>query len=313
MEVLELNELLKLPAREQEFYVQKIRSLTEDFLKKERISQSALGKAIGKRDGSALSSFRKGEYKGKNLELAHDLELYIKNYLVKKQIKGKVTTEQAETGSVFASKDKKMAELVIDIAVDEKEMGIVYGSPGTGKSVIASEYTKSHPNAILIEATLHTTAKTLLGILSEKLRLQKSSNLDENVRLIAKELFKRDAVLLIDEGEHLPIKALEDLRRIQDFSSVPVILFGTQILMKNLLGKNGELAQLSSRIGSRYEMRGLDEAECQSFFGEHIFTFTKGNFRKSAKLKKRVAKLALHGGDPRDRESVMEAAKMMFL
>ncbi|PAF47863.1 hypothetical protein BKH46_02535 [Helicobacter sp. 12S02634-8] len=308
---LGLGELSKLPLKEQEEYVQKIRDLVEDFLKKEGISQVSLGKAIGKRDGSALSSFRKGEYKGKNLELAHDLELYIKNYLAKKQ--NKPSKEEEYPKGVFASKDKLMAELVIDIAVDEKEMGIVYGSPGTGKSVIASAYAKTHPNAILIEATLHTTAKTLLGILSEKLRLQKSSNLDESVRVIAKELFKRDAVLLIDEGEHLPIRALEDLRRLQDFSGVPIILFGTHILMKNLLGKNGELAQLSSRIGSRYEMRGLDESECVAFFGEHIFGFTKGNFRKAAKLTKRVAKLARHGCDPKDKESVMEAAKMMFL
>lgn len=159
--VFEGNELSKLSKKEQEGYVEKVRILVEDFLKKEGVSQSALGKAIGKRDGSALSSFRKGEYKGKNLELARDLELYIKNYLIKKQIKNKAPTQEVESGGVFASKDKKMAELVIDIAVDEKEMGIVYGSPGTGKSVIASEYAKSHPNAILIEATLHTTAKMM--------------------------------------------------------------------------------------------------------------------------------------------------------
>ncbi|PAF51313.1 hypothetical protein BKH44_06255 [Helicobacter sp. 13S00477-4] len=297
-----------MPKDKQEAYINETKGIVRDFLKSEGITQAGLGRAIGKSNGSVIGPFLRGEYKGRNLELARDLKLYIQDFMNKRLKK----IENIE--SIFESKDKKIAQLVIEVAVEDREMGLIYGAPGTGKSIIAKEYAKSHPNAILIEATLHTTAKTLLGILCEKLRIEKSKSLDECVRAIAKEFAKRDAVLLIDEGEHLPLRALEDLRRIHDFSQIPIVLIGTHILMRNLLGKNGELAQLSSRIGSKWEMEGLSDEECSlAFSNKHIFGFSRGNFRKSIKLKRRIEKLASYGCDMRDKETVLEAAKMMFL
>lgn len=70
----------------------------------------------------------------------------------------------------------------------------------------------------MIEATLHTTAKVLLEILSDRLHLNYHRGLHDKVVAIAKELSRRGCIVIIDEAEHLPLRALEDLRRIWDFS-----------------------------------------------------------------------------------------------
>lgn len=285
--------------------VEQVRKDLETFLSVNEVSQSALARALAV-SAAAISTFRKGEYKGQVEALARKIYLYLENY---KQ-KGKKTPE---LDAVFESKDYKMANFVINEAVNDGEIALITGTAGSGKSTIAQNYAKSHPNAIFVEATLHTTAKVLLEELEMRLNLPPAKNCHEKVVHIAKELKRRDVIILIDEAEHLSVRALEDLRRIWDFSSVPLVLFGTEILMKNLMGKNGELRQLYSRIGGKWQMCGLDEKECEAISAKGVFKFTQGNFRSSVKLYKRAKRLAgLHEVGIND-EIVAQAVAMIIL
>lgn len=285
--------------------VEQTRRDLESFLSVNEVSQSALSRALGV-SAAAISTFRKGEYKGKADELSRKIYLYLENY------KSKAHKKPVES-VVFESKDYKMANFVIDEAVNEREIALITGTAGSGKSTIAQSFAKSHPNAILVEATLHTSAKVLLEELEGRLNLPPAKNCHEKVVHIAKELKRRDVVILIDEAEHLSVRALEDLRRIWDFSGVPLVLFGTEILMKNLMGKNGELRQLYSRIGGKWHLKGLDEKECASITTKGIFKFTQGNFRSSSKLFKRAKRLAeLHEVEISE-EIITQAASMIIL
>lgn len=282
--------------------VETVRKDLESFLAINEISQSALSRALGV-SAAAISTFLKGEYKGQNEILAKKIHLYLSHYKQKEK----------PVNEVFESKDFKMANFVIDEAVNEKEIAIITGTAGSGKSTIAYEYAKNHPNAILIEATLHTTAKVLLEELENKLHLPSAKNCHEKVVQISKELKRRDVVILIDEAEHLSVRALEDLRRIWDFSGVALVLFGTEILMKNLMGKAGELRQLYSRIGGKWHLQGLSENECEQVSAKGIFAYTQGNFRSSNKLFKRAKRLAsLHDVAIND-EIIAEAVSMIIL
>lgn len=283
---------------------EQVRKDLESFLDINGVSQSALARALGV-SAAAISTFRKGEYKGQNDVLAKKIHLYLANYKQK-------DTKELEC-ELFESKDFKMANFVIDEAVSGKEIGIITGAAGSGKSTIARDYAKKHPNAILIEATLHTSAKVLLEELEGRLNLPQAKNCHEKIVHIAKELKRRDVVILIDEAEHLSVRALEDLRRIWDFSSVPLVLFGTEILMKNLMGKAGELRQLYSRIGGKWHLKGLDEKECEQVSAKGIYAYTQGNFRSSNKLFKRAKRLAqLHEVSLND-EIIAQAVAMIIL
>lgn len=282
-----------------------VREELEIFLNVQNVSQAALGRALGISSAS-ISTFRKGKYKGNNEELACKIKLYLDNY-------AKKSSKDIKEVAIFESKDKQMADFVINEAMRDKEIAIIVGCAGSGKSTIAKDYAHLHPNAILIEVTLHSTARVILDELCERLHISGGRNLHEKVILIAKELKRRDVVILIDEAEHLSVRALEDLRRIWDFSSCPLILFGTEILLKNLIGKNGELRQLYSRIGGKWNMKGLSEEECETLFTQGIHAYTKGNFRSSGKLYKRACRLAELHNVKLDKDIIAQAVSMIIL
>ena len=286
--------------------IEKIRKDLEVFMEVNNVSQNALSRVLGI-NASAISTFRKGEYKGNNEELARKIELYIQNTNNKK------TNSEMDTSKIYETNDKKMADFVINEAYVDGQIALITGEAGSGKSTIVKEYARTHPNCILIEATLHTTAKVLLEILSDRLHLSYHRSLHDKVVAIAKELSRRDCIVIIDEAEHLPLRALEDLRRIWDFSQKGFVLVGTEILTKNLMGKNGDLKQLYSRIDSRWHLRGCDERECAECFNEYIFHYTKGNFRSSGKLFRKANRLAgLHEVSVSE-EIVAQAASMIIL
>ena len=91
----------------------------EIFLKVQNISQAALGRAIGVSSAS-ISTFRKGEYKGNNKELGRKIKLYLDNYAKKK-------SKDIKEVAIFESKDKQMADFVINEAVRDKEIAIIVG------------------------------------------------------------------------------------------------------------------------------------------------------------------------------------------
>ena len=284
----------------------KVRTDLELFMGANEVSQKAISRALGVSD-TAISQFRKGEYKGKADALAQKIALYLENY----QNKG--TKTPLKPDELFISNDFKYAKFVIDEAAREKEIAIITGTAGSGKSTIAAAWAKQHPNAILIEATLHTTPKVLLEEIEHALRLPQAKNCHEKILAISKDLKRRDVVLLIDEAEHLSVKALEDLRRIWDFSGVPLILFGTEILMRNLMGKNGELRQLYSRIGGKWQLKGLSKDECAQVTTEGVWNYTQGNFRSSVKLFKRALRLAEMHGTALDGDILASAVSMIIL
>lgn len=286
----------------QDIEIKQIQAECEAFMHREGVSQAKLSRALGV-SASAISLFCKDKYTGKREELATKIKLYIENY----------KKSEVSDLAIFESKDKQMSDFVIGECIANREIAIITGEAGSGKSTIAKEWKKKAPNVILIEATLHSTASVLLKELSKALGVHLGANLHEGVTNISKYLRNADVVIMIDEAEHLPLRALEDLRRIWDFSGVPIVLFGTEILLRNLMGKNGELRQLYSRIGGKYKLKGLDKQECEEVFGDGIHPYTLGNFRSSSKLFNKAQRLAQMHQAQINPEIINQAVNMVIL
>ncbi|HDX6246619.1 TPA: hypothetical protein RPW15_001855 [Campylobacter fetus subsp. venerealis] len=105
------------------------------------------------------------------------------------------------------------------------------------------------------------------------------------------------------------------------------------------MGRNKELRQLYSRIGSKWIMKGLSKDECKNYFsslkpsadksafssgftkgtsdyadcGELIFEWCAGNFRSSAKLYKKALKLSEYYQVPLDKQVIAKASEMVVL
>lgn len=283
--------------------MQSISKTLSEFLASNSISQAALARSIGV-SAATISQVLKGEYKGDLKGIAQKISSYIGNYTQKPK-------NETKEGIKTQTRDMKMVKFIIDEAVNEREIGLIYGTPGTGKTTALKHYASTHSNAILIEATVHTTASVLLAMLREILGLDSSKNLDSQLRAIGKHLGASDRILLVDEADHLPIKALEDLRMIAEFSKTPMVLCGTHVLLTKLMGIDKK--QLHSRVCGKHQMMGLSKSECDEIFGEYIYEHSKGNFRSSAKLANRAKRLAQLNGVELDAVVVKEALSMIIL
>lgn len=286
-----------------------VRSELNAFLEAEQISASSLARSIGV-SSAAISNFRKGDYRGDNEGLAKKIKAYLNNQNAKKNEPIEVVAFKED---ILKSLDYEMSNFAINEAVNEREIALIYGSAGTGKTTILKEYIKANPNAVFIEATPHTTARSLLYDLCETLKIDAPKGMHDKLKAVARHFLTCNRVILVDEAEHLPLKALEDLRRIHDFSRTPLVLVGTEILLQNLMGRNKELRQLYSRIGAKLIMKGLSKDECKNYFCDEIYEWCGGNFRSSAKLYKKALKLSQYYKVPLDKQVIAKASEMVVL
>ena len=107
---------------------------------------------------------------------------------------------------------------------------------------------KNYIDAILIESDSGYTAKSLLLEIHKRLSLSAKGSVYDLMGEVVNKLNQSGRLLIIDEAENLPYRALEITRRIHDKTGIGILLVGRNILFKNLLGFNDEYEQLFSRV-----------------------------------------------------------------
>ncbi len=301
-----------------------------EFIKaneKDGMSQNRFAAALGI-NPAYISGYLK---EGSNYKYADKVEEPAKNY-IDNFIK-KVDVVQDELPFI-KTKDAKSIHAVINWAVRDRDMAMISGVAGSGKTRAIKEYVKTHPDSILIEATINTSAKSLFKILAHELGINDKGSIDDLVRQSGEVLKKVSKTIIIDEAEHLPYRALESLRRVHDFSRTTLVLVGTNKLLLNLTSsKSGnELEQLSSRVGNKWILSGLCytsdedkkviedlEAVCKVFGVSDksdinlIERIARGNFRKTEKLLRRSKMLSEYANSPIDGNIIKEATKMLLI
>lgn len=313
--------------------MQNLKEKTLEHLANSGLSQNIFAKQIGVHPSYMSSYINDTEgfkYKDK-VEKA--LSLYFDNKIEKKEPR---TLELP----FIATKDSKSIYSLIEFAIEDRDMAIIIGEAGTGKSRTVKEFTAKHPEVILVEATINTNSRSLFAMIANSLNLTASKSIDETIRRCAEYLKRIEKTIIIDESEHLPYRALEGVRRLYDLSEkTPLILVGTRKLYSNLTGgknRNLEYQQLSSRVGGKFQANGLvcrvekegGKAEiididlkrvCECFGVTNsplvnlIATLTRGNFRKTEKLLRRSARLAEFNECEINEEIIKEATKMLLL
>lgn len=289
--------------------VQKLNTLLET----EKISRAQIARSVGI-SSAQLSLFLKGDY---NMapETMSKLSKYADNY-------SKTKSSSQEKEPFVMTKQAKSIFFICDECVIEGEMGIVYGHPGTGKTTALKNYAQQNPQAVFIEVEPGITPRELLWSIADTIGAERDRSRVQTERNICKRLKLRDAVIIIDEGEHLRVDSLDDLRRIWDFSKTPLILSGTEILLRKLMGTKGELAQLYDRIGLKWKTTTINSDElaliCDAYgidssVSPFIQKTVDGNLRKAAKLIKRAKRLAKLSGSEVNKELLEEATRMLIL
>lgn len=215
-----------------------IRAELRDLMDSKNYSLAFVSTATGIAK-SSISMWLNGTYKGDNAKLNDKINNFIQR-------------ERERSGNdVLPIVDISIVKYISEIGRlchTKGKIGVCVGRAGLGKTVAVKEYTKTALDAILIESDSGYTAKSLLKEIHRRLALSgKGSAYDLMCEVIPK-LYNSGRLLIIDEAENLPYRALELVRRIHDKTGIGILLIGKNILLKNLCGYNNEYDQLYSRV-----------------------------------------------------------------
>ena len=286
------------------------------FIKTNNLTQGQICRTLSGVSTGQLSQFLNGYYKGKEDELIEKLQKYMNSFSIK-------SSQKKEEVEIKKTIDFELAEFIVDEALVGKEMVVLYGDAGTGKTTFAKAYANKHPEVKLIELTTGVTIKYLLQQMCEAININPEITIPETITKIALTMKTNDVTFMFDEAEHLTVKALETIRRIWDISGYdfPLIFVGTYVLIKTLKGSNGELLQLFSRSSGKHEFKGLryDEKnqidEFELFFGEFSSEIRKytTHLRRAVYLYKKANRLAELKNEKMSALYIKKASSMIFL
>ncbi|EAM1813061.1 AAA family ATPase [Salmonella enterica subsp. enterica serovar Infantis] len=265
----------------------------KDVMDTHGYSQGQVARAIG-RSVTAMNQYVQGKYNG---DIA-DMEERIANFI--RRVREKQNALRIDERFVSTPTARKGLE-VLAYAHQECEICVLYGAAGLGKTMTLKEYARRDDAVIFIEADPGYTARTLLEELCGRLKQNKNGNIHTLIDLCVEKLKGTGRLLIIDEAELLPYRALEVIRRLHDKAGIGVVMAGMPRLITNLKGKRGEFAQLYSRVALALDMgNSLDredfdqiavdlmpEAEDQKIRNA-LYDQSKGNARRLFKLARGV-------------------------
>ena len=293
-------------------------ALLELMQRKPELTGSAIARAIGY-SPAVISQYLKDGYPGDVVKLTTLIGDFIRR-IDEKERSARIVMPFVPTATA-----RKITETV-RLAHIEGEITVVYGEAGLGKTIALKQYSKDHSDAVLIEVDPGYTAKVLLEDLCSKLSVNVRGNLHELLEAVINKLQDSGRLIIIDEAELLPYRALEVLRRIHDKTGIGIVLAGMPRLIANLRGKRGEFVQLYSRIAFALNLGNrLPELDVFSIAGsvdldtrdpdevnKALYEVSNGNTRRLSKLLKGVVHLSRINAKPVTPAMVREFGKMLI-
>ena len=204
----------------------------------------------------------------------------------------------------------------------ESEIGVCCGCAGVGKTYAVKMYALEHSDVILIETDFGYTPKVLFSEIHKTLGFEGTGALHNMVIDIVDKLKNSGRLIIVDEAENLPYRALELLRRIYDKARVGILLVGMPKLLKNLQGDKGQYTQLYSRVGVLSELQPIADNDIVAITSKvtpnsvsiypKLSAFCGGNTRVLTKLLVRASRIAKLNNTAID-EDVLNAALSQLL
>lgn len=203
------------------------------------------------------------------------------------------------------------------------EIGVCCGEPGVGKTYAVKKYAIENTDVILIEADLGYTTKVLFSEIHKKIGFDGLGTTHNMLQDIITKLKSSGRLIIIDEAEHLPYKALDLVRRIYDKANVGILLVGMHRLIMNLRGEKRQYAQLFSRVGITTKLIGLTQADMKEIIRsvlpesrevyKSLYESCAGNTRVLVKLLVRAIKLAQINNTKIDKEIINASINQIII
>lgn len=185
--------------------------------KESGVNQNRVGMALGYSNGSVISSYLKGDYKGNVDALEDKLEEYFRNREAKEAKAAETAEIRLPNDYVPTTVSEKIYQTIRLVHL-RKGIVAVVGDSGVGKSMAALKYARDNPStSVLLEINpVSGTLRSFLRVLARKMDLsERGGNLDLEDR-IKGHLLGMNKVLILDEAQNLQFSTLEVLKSWSD-------------------------------------------------------------------------------------------------
>lgn len=279
------------------------------------LNQSAVARGTGV-SPTAISQFLGGKYTGDNRKLAQKIQSYLQRQ-----------DERASYTEIFEKTLDTNAVMRIlqtaRICHIQREIGVATGPAGAGKTRGVKLYAQQNPDAIFIEVLPYYSAKYVMRDIHRQLGFNGKGTIIELSDQVIEKLKGSGRLLIIDEAEHLPYKALELVRRLHDLAGIGILLVGMTQLINNLKGDQDQFRQLYSRVGIHTIIPDLKEDEdVQKLVSSALpnsnglwqdFANVTRNARSLGKLVKQARQIAASSGESVNTTHIRDAQDYIII
>ena len=290
-----------------------IRAELRDLMEKNSYSTAYISTATGLAK-STISMWLNGTYNGKNDKVTDAINNFIQ--------RERERAVENDLPFVNISILKYISEIA-RLCHTQGKIGVCVGRAGLGKTVAVKKYTQEFLDSILIESDSGYTAKSLLKEIHRRLGLSGKGSVYDLMGEVVRKLNQSGRLLIIDEAENLPYRALEITRRIHDKTGVGVLLIGRGILLENLKGYNNQYDQLYSRV--KYTkiidslliqdvIKILETIEQNTELAETYLQYSGGNTRRLEHLISHSISIAKFNGKAEvDNAVIKQTSKLLMV
>lgn len=237
-------------------YNSALQAQVEQFLKEKGISQAKAAPMMGLSQ-TALSQYRRSMYDNGDIPaLESKLEEFFRTHQEQEAATERAIPYRPVQDYIPTSISEDVCKLIRYCQI-EKGMVIIHGDAGIGKTKGAEKFVRENPAAsVYIQATPSIgTLGNLLKIIARALKVPECRNKLDLMLAIREKLEGTNKVIIIDEAQHLQLRALEEIRAWADPNpitgqpGVGIALIGNTEVYTRMVGKQeARFAQLFSRI-----------------------------------------------------------------
>lgn len=216
-----------------------------DYIRGTQKTQKAVAQELGYSTG-ALSGFLAGNYKAPEKIIRSVEEL------------AALTEQKSVSPTEPPYQETSISRMVcnsIKYSHLQGKISVVYGDAGIGKTMAFRHYLQH--NSLAIGITISPTYASITGVnelIADQLGVRERVSRKITAEIVSK-LRGSGRVLIVDEAQHLTVRALNHLRCMADESGVGICFIGNDEVYTKMKGSGrADFAQLFSRIGMRRQV-----------------------------------------------------------
>jgi DNA transposition AAA+ family ATPase len=221
-----------------------------------RISQANAAKKLGL-SPCGISLYKNKTYNGNVTTLEEKIQAFLKREEWRES--DTIAIPIVETTTI------DNIRTAVEMAYDYRDIAVIVGPAGTGKTTAIKQYEAENPgSAVVVYVHQGITPYRLLVTIAEAIGVYGKGSKSVLVNRIVDELRGRSMVLIIDQADYLPDRALELLRCITvDMAEVGLVLVGLPKLKTQLRNLHNDHEQLLSRVGTFLEIDRMRDSDAE--------------------------------------------------